>query len=299
MIIWDEVKKAKLEKLLMVGLTVAEAANKLTEEFGQEFTYKSVAAAKERYRLTNYCLEIDKDIKIYKEINLPDGDYMISCDYHSPYHSEVWINRLLKIADVFKIRKHIIIGDLFDFDFAKKWYSDEKSNLDKEIEYVSPVIATLDYFDENYLIQGNHETRVGRITDGKVKARHLFRLFGPEIWDKKFRYTLYDKMKIGNDWLLVHPNSYSQVSTSVAKRLAEKFHRNVINTHGHFVAFAYDRSGRFQVYDLGGMFQRDKIEYINKSTTTHPLWNNGFGVLRNGKFWHFTDSTDWEFWDAF
>ena len=181
-------------------------------------------------------------------------------------------------------------------DFAKAWYSDQEKNLDDEVKQVKPVIEALNFFDINYLIQGNHETRVGRMTDGKIQARHIYQLFGGDIWEKKFRYSQFDKMRIGDKWLLVHPNSYSQVSPAVARRLAEKYHRHVINSHGHLVGMSYDRSGEFLAVDLGGMFDVRKIEYINMKTTTHPVWANGFCMIRNGHFWHFTDTTDWRFW---
>ena len=166
--------------------------------------------------ITDHLMVIDVEMKRYQEECLPSGDYMISCDYHAPYHSEVYVNRLLKVAHRAKIRKHVIIGDLFDMDFAKKWPTDEPITLDKEWPQAQVVIDALCYFDENYLVQGNHESRVSRLTDGKIQAKHLFALLGGDEWKEKFRYTEYDKIRIGDDWLLVHPQSYSQVSPSVA-----------------------------------------------------------------------------------
>jgi len=296
---WTEDKLKRLSDLCLLGYTANEIALILTDEFNELFTYKSVTNAKYGHNISEKYLKLDKDIKIYEEFVLPEDDYMVSCDYHSPYHSELWVNRMIYIGEIFQIRKLIIIGDLFDFNFAKKWYSDEKTTLDDEIGYASPLLEALGFFDVIYMVQGNHETRVGRATDGKVQAKHLFRLFGPDVWDKKFKYSPYDKIRIADKWLFTHPKSYSQVSSSVARRLAEKYHMNIINSHGHFVGMAYDRSGRYLAVDLGGMFQINKIEYINMSTTTHPMWNNGFGMIRNGKFWHFTDATDWDFWSKF
>jgi len=246
--------------------------------------------------LLDYLLSINDEPMRYKEDVLPPGNYMISCDYHAPYFSEVWVNRLLKTAHKFKIKKNIIIGDLFDMNFAKHWYSDEPSSLDAELKQNKPLMKALGYFDENYLVQGNHESRIGRLTDAKIQARHLFILMGGETWQKKFKYSEYDKVGMGNKWLLVHPKSYSQVSPQVARRLAEKYHKNIINSHGHLVGSGYDRSGKYLTVDLGGMFDTQKVEYINKHTTTHPVWGNGFGMMLNGKFWHFTDQTDWKYW---
>lgn len=251
---------------------------------------------KNKDKLLDFFLSVDDEAMHYKAETLPLDDYMISCDYHAPYHNQAWVNRLLSIADRFQIKRHIIVGDLFDMDFAKKWYTDESSSLDDEIKETRPVIKALDYFNKNHLVQGNHETRIGRLTDAKIQARHLFTMFGGDIWLKKFEYSTYDKIYIGKDWMLVHPKSYSQVSPQVARRLAEKYHRHIINSHGHLLGLSYDRSGKFLTIDLGGMFHIEKVEYINKHTTTHPTWKNGFGMLRNGYFHHFTDATDWNFW---
>jgi hypothetical protein len=147
----------------------------------------------------------------------------------------------------------------------------------------------------NYLLQGNHERRIGIQTFSMIQVKHLFGFIGGEIWAKKFRYSVYDKMHIGDKWLLVHPKSYSQISAAVALRLAEKYHRHVINAHGHFIALRYDRSGQYMGIDLGGLFDTSKIDYMNLSTTTHPFWNCGFGMILNGKFWHFHENTDFEY----
>ena len=293
---WNEQRLARLKELCLVGCGNIEISETLETEFSQPVSVKSVEQAKYRNRFTRFSMVENFDVPIFKSETLPDDNYMISCDYHSPYHSPLWINRYLAIAELFKIRKSIVIGDLFDMEFAKHWYSPNMKSLDEEVEEAQPVIQALDYFDENVLICGNHESRPGRMTDGKIQAKHLYHLFGKEIWDKKFKYTEYDKMWIGDKWLLVHPRSYSQISPSVAKRLAEKFHCNIINSHGHLIGMTYDRSGRYLAVDLGGMFDIQRIEYTNMNTTTHPVWSCGFGMIRDGKFWHFNSSTDWSFW---
>jgi len=296
---WNEYWVRKLRQLKIEGLIDSEIAKIFTEETGTLFTYKMITGARDRYGINGKYLSIDKEIKFYKADTIPMDDYMVSCDHHSPFYSEVYENRLLGIAERFRIKRHIIIGDLFDMDFIKRHAvndGEEMLGLDGEVYHSDPVINVCDYFDENYLITGNHERRVGIQTEARLQAKHLFGLFGAEIWDKKFKYSVYDKLFIGDDWMVVHPVSYSQISTSVAKRLAEKFKRNVINSHGHFVGMTYERSGTYLAVDLGGMFDIRKVAYINLRTTVHPVWKNGFGMLRNGKFWHFTDETDWNYW---
>lgn len=301
---WRKEAIERLKELKIGGYTVRQIAEKMSLESGLKVTQDGVNKAAQRYLgpIEEYLLEEDIGIGLYESDTLDMDNYAIWCDQHSPFHSEMWINRGLHIANLFGIKKLINIGDAFDCDFARKWITGGRKNVDEEIFHSDPVVKAFDYFDEVYLVKGNHESRIERMTDNLLKSKHLMGIFGIEIAKKKFKLSNYDKVFIGpggkEGWLLVHPSSYSQIKGSVARRLAEKFHRNVINTHGHFVNFEYDRSGNFQVYDLGGMFDVKKVAYINLRTTTHPTWNNGFGILRNEKFWHFTNATDWDYWMA-
>lgn len=304
---WSDPKKlGRLKELKIQGLSNREAGEILQEEWSEKFTITAIENAVYRNDIMKYCIEKDDGIQLYtKELRLdPLQNYMLYCDFHAPYHSELWINRSLVVSEKLGIRVAIIAGDLFDMNFAKHWPVDEhlaeeaSTDIDTEAYQVNPVIKALDYYDHNYLFRGNHENRVLRMTEGKIQARHLFNLFGGAIWEKKFTYSVYDKLRIGEKWLLLHPKSYRQNSASVAIRMAEKFHRHVINAHGHFIAMRYDVSGDYMGIDLGGMFDKRKVEYINKSTTTHPTWNNGFGVIKDGHFLHFHDNTNWREWGA-
>ena len=291
--------KRKLKELSIAGYSSAEIADKFSTEFKQVFTVSMVANAKNRLGYSQYLLARDPNVKIYKELTLPIDNYMISCDEHAPYHDELWINRKLAIADKFKVTNNVQVGDTLDFDFIKKHPlldGEVRKTLDEEFLQAAPSIKALLYFKKNWLIRGNHEFRVSRYTNSLIQAKHLYKIFGQAKWNADFIYSDYDKLNIGKKWLLLHPQSYSQISTSVGKRMAEKFHRNIINTHGHLVGMTYDRSGKFLVIDLGCMLDKKKIGYINLQTTTHPMWKNGFGMIYNGHFYHFTEETDWNWW---
>lgn len=292
---WTGTNKARLKELCIAGFKEREIAKILSKELGETVTTASVNTAKSRHGLAKYLLEKDTDIEQYRPIEIPMEDYMICCDLHAPFHSEVWFNRMLAVADRFKMRKLIVAGDLVDFDFAKHWYSDFKIGIDAERRHVEPVIAGMDYFDVVYQLQGNHEHRPNRITEGRIHGIHMMELFGGDVWKKKFIYSIYDRMLIGDSWIVMHPKTYGRNSPRVAVRMTTKYHRHNINTHGHLCGMSFDISGKFLGIDLGNMIDTNKIEYINKHTTDHPVWKNGFGMLKDGHFYHFTDATDWSF----
>ena len=299
---WQDPKYlTRLRDLIVEGKTNKQAAEILTKEWSEQVTAIAIENARKRHlsNLENYIEENENALKFYDADTLPMDDYMISCDDHSPYFSALWENRLLSIAEFFGIRKHIKVGDLINQDYASHWPKQEgegRGTLDEDIQQSEPLFKALDYFDEIYLVRGNHEDRITRMTDAKVQGRHILKLFGERI-HQKFQYTPYDKVFIGDEWMAVHPKSYSQISGSTAIRLAEKYRRHVLNAHGHFVALRWDRSGQNMGADLGGLFDIRKIPYINLTTTTHPTWNNGFAMLKDGWPWFWNNSTNWGFWE--
>ena len=293
---WTDEAKDELLNLIIDGYTIYETAENMSEKYGQSITHSAVHSFMIRNGLRGEELIKKENIKTYKNLTIPMDDYIISCDYHAPYYSEAWVNRIFMIADRFKIRKHIIAGDLYDFNFMSKFPSEEKKDLDKEIEDSGQIYKILDYFDKTYLIQGNHERRIGNMTEGRVMSRHLFKAFGHEKYEAKIVYSFYDRIQIEDKYMILHPKSYSQISTAVSKRMAEKFNLHILNAHGHFCGLTYDRSGKYMCVDLGGCFDISKIEYCTMRTTSHPFWNNGFGMIRNGRFTLFHKETDWNFW---
>ena len=294
---WTDEKVDRLKTLLINGESARAISDTLTDEFKAEVTIQSVQQAQYRYKLTRHLIEIDDGITYYTDASIPDDNYMVFSDCHAPYYDEIYLNRLLAIADKFGIVKAISAGDTLDMNFAKYFYDPQRGDLDVEVIKTEPLFQALQYFDEVVFISGNHENRVGRMTDGKIQARHIFKIFGEKVWTKKFKYIENKtRLRVGEKWLITHPTSYSQISASVSVRLAEKYHRHIINAHGHFTAFRYDRSGRYQCYDSGGLFNVNKIKYLAESTTTHPSWNQGFLMLLDGHAFHFHDGTDWNYW---
>lgn len=292
---WKPEDIEKLRELRLAGFSLSEIAASMTAQLGRPITYGMVEVMRRRSGLPVLAVQADPNVKTYVIDVLPLDDYMVSCDYHAPFHSPWWINKMLEVAERFKIKKHIIAGDFFDFEFASKWPGDH-GTLDAEVDGSKEALKAIDAFDVNYFIQGNHERRVQRLTDGKITAQHLFSLFGKERWENRVRYMTNDSVRVGDDYLILHPSSYSQISGSVAVRLAEKHHRHVLNAHGHFAAIRYDKSGKYVCVDLGGMFDIQRIEYCMTRSTTHPYWNNGFGMIRDGRFTLFHPQTDWKIW---
>lgn len=291
---WTEEALKKL-----VGLIADEAsAPEIAKAFNQPVSCIENAIHRYGRATPRGTLEENLDIPVFKgDLKLPMDDYIITADYHSPYYSTLWHNRSLAVAERFGIKKLVVIGDLVDFGFASFFYADHKPGIaDESDENRRLIQSLLAQFEEIVVVKGNHEDRLGRNTNGIIQARYLFALWSGPEYGKRFRYSLYDKLTIGDEWMCVHPKSYSQKAGIASRALCSKYLKNVLNTHGHHVGWNYDPSGKFLAVDLGGMFDPEKIEYMNIKTTTHPVWNPGFGMLRNGYFHLFDQQTDWSLW---
>ena len=286
---WTKGRLGTLIDLRASGCTAPEISDQLTHRWNMPVSVTCINNAIARHRVGKFLMERGEDVKVYNEemrINVESA--IVTSDWHAPHHSEVWVNRMLQFAHKYKIKTHVIGGDWFDMDFAK-WSKfrmmmgegEGDSTLDEEIAKNRKVIEACKYFDVTKLQCGNHEQRPSTLTDGKIQARHIIDLMGGKEMEG-LTVSVYDKLYINEDILVVHPKSYSQISGSVAVRLAEKTHRHVLNAHGHFMAMRYDRSAKFMCCDIGGMFDIQKIDYICKKTTTHPTWNNGFAVIMDG-----------------
>jgi len=274
----------RLKELLVNGYRNSDIAEIMTRESGRKITICMVANVRSRYDLSGKFIIKDDSIKVYNDfLKLPiDKNWLICCDVHAPYHSALWVNRTLLVAEKEKCDHILIAGDLFEMGFAKHWLTYEGEpdlNFDDEVEGLEQIFKWLDYFKKIYLIRGNHESRITRLKEAKMQAGGIIKLMTEKVYGERFVYSYYDKAEVGDDWLAIHPKSYSQISASTAVRLVEKFRKHILNAHGHFQALRWDRSGINMGIDLGGLLDKNKIAYINLCTTTHPVWNNGFATL--------------------
>ena len=185
---WTEEMLAALKRLTMEGYTIDQSAVRMSELFNMKITFPAICHQRRVNRFLKSLLVPDTKFEIFRTLVIPIDNYLVTGDHHAPYHSELWHNRALMISDVFGIRKQILAGDFFDIDFAKFQYADERSTLEKEKAGTFPLIQSCSYFDENTLIRGNHEKRIGITTDSKIQIQHLFDYFGAEVWKAKFKF---------------------------------------------------------------------------------------------------------------
>lgn len=230
------------------------------------------------------------------------GDFMISSDWHVPHFSADMAEKYFAIAKRFGIQQQIIVGDFVNLDSLSDWDKvDHEDTWKREQAAASRLIEHFGKaFDLTYWIMGNHEVRWMRKlafqTDLPDFAAQLIdkAKVGTELICSNYAYAV-----INDEWRLTHPKSYSRNGGTVPFELTSKYEQSVIGAHGHHVGVRLGRNNKRVGIDIGGMFDVERIGYVMREDSNHPMWNGGFAMLRNNCCYLFTDNpllTDWDFW---
>lgn len=217
-----------------------------------------------------------------------DEPVLVTSDWHSPFVSQPYVELLDEVRKDHDVKILLSGGDLWDCD---NYSSFVKLTLMESFQgEVDAVAFWLKWirrrFKNSYFCAGNHEYRWINVNGGKMDMANLFSLTkvntGYEVTNDDHLYLFQGDQK----WLICHPKNYRITPLSVVRDLAAKKMCHVLGGHGHQFAQGWDRSHRFKVADLGGLFDKAALEYLSK-TTCHPETANGFYLLVNNELYPF------------
>jgi hypothetical protein len=216
-----------------------------------------------------------------------DGPGAVTADWHLPLTDFPLVNTFIEHAREVKATNWLLIdGDFFNLDALSVFdFKQESGGLPAEL-YASTCTMSklLETFDKVYFSWGNHDARVHRSLGYKVPFATAMRMMFHELDPK-----LMDRITLSNldhqivetprgPYFVAHPKSYTSVPLSGARRLASVKLMNVITGHSHHTAIGHDPSGQFTVAEIGGFFDKEKTQYLQRSTN-YPNWQNGYGFI--------------------
>lgn len=217
-----------------------------------------------------------------KESLYVDVPVAVTADYHVPYTSREWVEKLVRISLEQNIKRLIIGGDYFNHDAFNHWFEMGFSvSWEEELVAAQELLnSLLNFFETIYIFLGNHDIRILRRLEERLDMKRVFGLILDEslIDTRVFVSNLEYCYTSDKKWMISHPGSYSRRSTTVSVKMAEKEATNVVCGHGHHLGFAYTNSGKFVAIEGGGMFDKNP-PYRAERSTTNPEWNNGFVIL--------------------
>lgn len=235
--------------------------------------------------------------RVYTDFLKLQGDFVITSDWHIPYYDADITNKMVSIAERMNVSKIIIAGDFFNQDAFSHYVNNNVNSFGDEAACATEVLDKLcTAFDEIYITTGNHDIRILKLLTYKLQSREFWKMISSEI-GRQIKVSDYPYLRLNEKWHITHPQNFSIQPTSVARKMNHKYQMSVGVAHGHQMGVTYSPSGTDVLFDTGGMFDQDKIEYSRMCDTTHSEWQTGFSIIKNDYLYQFPKNhTDWDFW---
>lgn len=237
------------------------------------------------------------DTTVYTDFFKLNGDFVITSDWHIPYYDADACNKMVAIAERMDVSKIIIAGDFFNQDAFSHYVNNNVVDFGTEAATATEVLDKLcTAFDEIYITTGNHDIRILKLLTYRLQSREFWKMISTEI-GRQIKVSDYPYLRLNDKWHITHPQNFSVQPTSVARKMNHKYQMSVGVAHGHQMGVTYSPSGGDVLFDTGGMFDQDKIEYSRMCDTTHSEWQTGFSIIKNNYLYQFPKKhTDWDFW---
>ena len=238
------------------------------------------------------------------EILQLSGDFLIVGDVHSPFtdYDFAQLVSLVAYKHLAKPRKLLVAGDLFDMgNFSKYETVIPAPTWQQERDALEALMREwLEVFDEIYVILGNHDRRMQKLTNGAFDENDLVRLIGVEpdkITSSIYGYCVIDTPM--GEYRVTHPANYSQNQLTVAEKLSWKHNQHIISHHEHHVALGWDRYKNHLLVNNGCLADYNKFGYVNLDDNTSASMEQSFVLLKDG-YPHVLGKkppfTNWKLW---
>ena len=280
------------QEYLNLDFVYQEVAAELTTRFGSYISPKQI----DNWIHRGYLVRRRPKVERFDKWLRLNGDWFVAQDFHVPYTDMELVKLLVKMGKKFRCKNLLIPGDFLDQATFSTFYVQHAADFHTELEVARDIFQRLSkWFINIQFTVGNHDQRILKRLEFKLGLKDFHSLINKDIHISSYPYS---KIQGKNDtWYITHPKNYSQTPTAVGDRIEHREHCHVGVAHGHAMARRISRSGKHDIFDLGGMFDQELVEYKSLIDTTHPNWNSGFSLIHNDYLYQFPKNrTDWDFW---
>lgn len=248
--------------------------------------------------LYEYQQKIAPEQKLQESIK---GDCVITADFHCPFASLKWLNRVIEIGKKEGIKQLLIAGDFFDFDRLSYWLKvsnaeDMAVPLEDELSFSSMVLERLEsQYDTIYFIGGNHWSRLLKNISFSVSSTRLLGLVD-RANDPRYKLNEHFHWILIDDKVRVtHPGKARKSDYTLARDLAYIYTNHwLVVAHRHRVNEGFTPDGRPQL-EIGWMGDTERMRYVQHVDSVYYQWVNGMAVYAKGKLKNLTEfNYDWE-----
>lgn len=228
-------------------------------------------------------IELDKPITLTESIG-------VAADFHIPLYDPHYVNEMIGRFKDEGIRTLVVGGDFLNMDELSRFEDKQPSaNLEFELKEAVNVMGILtESFDRIVYMWGNHDARIHKALGMKLQFKSAMRMvfdgLGKDVLTK-IEFTNLDHVWWKGDedadpWYICHPANYNRVPLTTARVIAAKLSVNVLTAHSHHCAVGYATDGVHVVAEIGGLFDKEKTAYLQR-TTTFPSWTQGYALLKD------------------
>lgn len=227
------------------------------------------------------------DFMVIGDVQLPTTDYDFAM-----------LPAMIAKKHLKKSRRLIIAGDFYNMDAWSK-YPNSISTPTWEQEKLSARNLLTIYsqvFDEIWMISGNHERRILERLGGQYGMQDVLAASLPE---GKVKATVMDRCSVSTSqgvYTVLHGDNYAKKALNNADEWAQKFQTHIISHHEHHAAMGMDRYDRYYIINNGGLFDMNKMGYVQLKTNTCANMSQGFTMIKKGHPYLFGKFTDWNEW---
>ena len=225
------------------------------------------------------------------------GDFIIVGDVHVPTTDYDFASLVLVVAKKQGVKRLIIAGDMFNMDAFSLYEAVVASPSWREERDAARVLfhTWLEWFDDIYVIMGNHDRRLQKWAGGQLDESDIF---GMVTSSDKVHVSNWGHLKVKTaqgDYMVTHSKEYSINQLTVANEMAQKYQCHMITHHEHHTAIGWDRYGRYVIVNNGGLFDQSKMAYVVLDSSKRPVMKNSFCMLKNGvpRLFGHVPFTDW------
>ena len=292
---WEQAKLMRVTKdefAQQKGMTVSALRSKL---YRQGLKYRGQArnfSGFDRPELYEWQLPNEwtfdwDDFMVVGDVQLPTTDYDFAM-----YPAMIAKKHLRKP------RRLIVAGDFWNMDAWNKYKSViPVPSWVNEKEAARNLLAIYSQtFQEIWMIAGNHERRLLEHLDGQWDFQDILTASVPS---GHIKATVRDRCVVNTSqgkYTVLHGANYSKKSLSNADEYAQKYQSHIISHHEHHAAIGLDRFNRYWIVNNGGLFDMEKMGYVQLKTTTMASMSKGFTMVKNGYPYLFAGFTDWDRW---
>lgn len=249
-------------------------------------------------------------------VQIEGDDAIVIGDIEIPDHRAEILELALLTGMQRNIKRLIINGDLIATDqqalneWVSRWKVSGTLTFEESKDLVIEVLQRLaDWFDEIYIVEGNHDDRIARKTGGEVH----FGMFIPrDMTQVKYSRYSYMYMRTTSRGLIkfVHPDNYSNTPVKLGQdfydvevgpnfdpanpfKTVEKCH--FVISHTHIDQAGWTKDSVYEVHAIGTCRDKRHTAYVNKGQAKFHQWSPSFLVIQDGHFEHMhLWGTNWE-----